>query len=120
MFATLFRLGPLVLFETGLVLAIIVISQFMHLPACYCYTIAYFALIIFLIEMVFSLRIVKNHRSLRQEYFCQRVTESTIKHCCRWFWDILNIATVIGLLYYSQVADAVKLANSQNTGTFNN
>ena len=109
MLTTIFRLGPLVILEFALVVAIFVISVFMNLPSCTYYTLGYLAIIVFLVEMIASMRMMKSNPALRKNYLYERVTESHLKYCLRSIWDNFNIIIVIMLLYYSHVVDGITL-----------
>lgn len=81
------------------------------MPPCYYYTLGYLAAITFLIEMIASLRMMKDQNSLRREYLCQRVKEPKTLYICRLIWDNLNIILVIMLLYYSLIVDGISLSS---------
>jgi hypothetical protein len=87
------------------------------LPNCYYFTLAYLALITFVIEMIFSLRLIKRNAKLRRKYVSRRIREGDGKFYCRWAWDNLNVILVVMLLYYSLVADGIRLASAQNRHT---
>lgn len=116
MLTTIFRLGPLVLLEFGFSTAALIIWFFEELTSCYCYTLGYLALITFLIEMIASLRMMKEHSSIRKDYLCTRVLESKCRYYTRMAWDNLNLLLVVMLLYYSLVVDGINLSNLSNSG----
>jgi hypothetical protein len=109
MLTTIFRIGPLVMLEFGLSCAAIVIWLFLHLPPCTYYTLAYLAIITFLIEMIASLRLMKSHTPLRRDHLFLRVTESKPRYLIRTIWDNINILLVVMLLYYSLIYDGFTL-----------
>jgi hypothetical protein len=110
MLTTIFRLGPLVILECGLAIAALAVWIFCDLPSCVCYTLGYFALVTFLIEMVASLRMLKSHSWVRRRFLCARVAESDSRYYARLVWDNLNFLLVIMILYYSLVVDGISLS----------
>ena len=115
MFTTIFRIGPLVLLEFGLAIAALIITFFMNITSCSYFTLFYFSLITFLIEMIASLRMMKSHANIRKQYLWVRVTESNMRYYCRLAWDNFNLLTVIMLLYYSMVVDGLTLSALSDT-----
>ena len=109
MLTTIFRLGPLFLLEWALLAGNVLIWLCLNLPDCVYYTLAYLALVIFLIEMTVSLRLLKSNTSISRKYLHSRATESKLKYTLRTIWDNLNIILVIMLLYYSLIADGINL-----------
>ena len=112
MLTTIFRIGPLVILEFSFTVAAVIIPVFTNLPPCAPFTLGYLTLILFLIEMIASLRMTKSNPSLRRHHLFERVAESHLKYYLRSVWDNINILTVIMLLYYSQVADGFTLYRS--------
>lgn len=70
MLTTIFRLGPFVLLEVGFVASSFILWMFEEKSSCYYYTLGYLSVITFLVEMITSLRMMKDQNSLRGEFLC--------------------------------------------------
>ncbi len=73
MFTTLFRIGPLAIFQFVLLASSLATYLLAPLSPCYAYTLLYLALALFLIETILALRLIKQHHSLRSIYVGNRV-----------------------------------------------
>jgi hypothetical protein len=121
MLTTIFRLGPFNILEIILAAAAASLWLLQQLPSCYYYTLIYLALLTFLIEMIFSLKLIKANPALRKQYVTNRISQTDSKFYSRMVWDNLNILIVVMLIYSCLVADGIRLTSfSDKVQTRNN
>jgi hypothetical protein len=120
MLTTIFRLGPFNILEIILTAAAASLWLLQQHPSCYYYTLAYLALITFLIEMLFSLKLIKTNRALTNQYVTNRINQTDSKFYSRLVWDNFNVLIVVMLIYSCLVADGIRLTSiSDNVQTQN-
>lgn len=83
-------------------------------PNCYYFSLGYFSLTTYIIEMIVSLRMIKTNSQMREKYVRQVVAQDYMAYLAKLIWNNVNIILVLMLLYCAPVEDGIHLAGFQN------
>ena len=111
MLTTIVRVGPLLLLEIVFAVAAVACAILYSDHTCYYYSLGEIADVLFIIETIFGLALIKRHRPLQQQYIFKRAVEDRVHHYARKVWDNLNVGIAIALLATATVKDAINIAS---------